>query len=269
MPSMTFENSFLLNQFHEFYSEVIRQKRMIRTYAEQAPGVGVVAPPSEEDANAQEEERAQKDEPHGIHLRLLSLLEEQALEAGQRGGEYGVNFYREAQYIMAALADEIFLHMDWEGRETWKANLLEFKLFGTHTAGEQFFQKLDRLLTSRDPSFVEMAAVYLQALSLGFRGKFRDTDDRGKLSYYRRQLFAFIFHKSPDLNSESKRLFPETYSHTLVEGAAKRLPYLKNWIALILLLIILYLAISHGIWTELTTDLKRVIQQILSGGSLT
>jgi hypothetical protein len=31
----------------------------------------------------------------------------------------------EAQYAMAAFADEVFIHLDWEGKRTWTSNLLE------------------------------------------------------------------------------------------------------------------------------------------------
>ena len=254
---MELENSLLLNQFHEFYSEVIRQKRMIQSYTESRP---------QEEAPESGEAPSEKEGIHTVSLKLLSLLEEQALEAGRRGGEYGVRFYRAAQYIMAALADEIFLNMDWEEKEAWKSNLLEFKLFGTHVAGELFFQKLDKLLADRDPAFTEMAAVYLQALSLGFRGKFRDMDDGGKLDYYRRQLFTFIFHKNPDLLNMDRLLYPEAYAHTLVEGGGRKLPYVKRWIVVLVVLVIAFFIVSHGIWAHVTEDLRQVIQQILLGG---
>jgi type VI secretion system protein ImpK len=255
---MELERSLLLNQFYDFYSEVIRQKKRAQSYAEVPLAERA---PEPEEAPYEEEEGAQT-----VSRTLLSLLEEQALEAGRRGGEYGVSFYKEAQYIMAALADEIFLNMDWEGREAWKSGLLEFKLFGTHVAGELFFQKLDALLGNRDPAFVEIAALYLQALSLGFRGKFRDIDDEGKLDYYRRQLFSFIFHKNPDLLNPDRLLYPEAYAHTLAEGEGKKLPYVRRWIIVALLLMLAFLGISHGIWANVTVDLKQVIQQILLGG---
>jgi type VI secretion system protein ImpK len=252
---MELENSFLLNQFYEFYSEVIRQKGVIQSYTE--------AQPLE---RAPEEALSEAEETHAIALKLLSVLEEQALEAGRQGGEYGVSFYKEAQYIMTALADEIFLNTEWEGKEAWKSELLEFKLFGTYAAGELFFQKLDKLLANRDPAFVEIAAVYLQALSLGFRGKFRDIDDEGKLDYYRRQLFSFIFHKNPDLLNVDRLLYPGAYAHTLAEEEGKKLPYVKRWIVVLVVLIIAFFIISHGIWVQVTEDLRQVIQHILAGG---
>ena len=254
---MELENSLLLKQFYDFYSEVIRKKKIAQSHAE----VSLLerAPEPEELPSEQESVKT-------VSLTLLSILEEQALEAGRRGGEYGVSFYKEAQYIMAALADEIFLNMDWEGREAWKSGLLEFKLFGTHVAGELFFQKLDKLLTDRDPAFVEIAALYLQVLSLGFRGKFRDMDDEGKLDYYRRQLFSFIFHKNPDLLNMDRLLYPEAYAHTLAEGEGKKLPYAKRWIIVLVLLVFAFLVASHAIWAHVTEDLKQVIQQLLGGG---
>lgn len=91
-------------------------------------------------------------------------------------------------------------------------------------------------------------------------------DDGGKLNYYRHQLFNFIFHKNPDLLNETKRLFPESYAHTLVEGGGRKLPYVRSWIVLIVLLILLFLAVSHGMWVHLTKDLGQIIQQILTGG---
>jgi type VI secretion system protein ImpK len=254
---MELERSLLLKQFYDFYSVVIRQKKVAQSYAEvplpgQAPGPEEV---SSEEESAKTVSRA-----------LLSLLEEQAIEAGRRGGEYGVSFYKEAQYLMAALADETFLNMDWEGRDAWKSGLLEFKLFGTHVAGELFFQKLDTLLADRDPALVEIAALYLQALSLGFRGKFRDIDDEGKVAYYRRQLFAFIFHKNPDLLNQDKLLYSEAYAHTLAEEKGKKLPYVKRWIMVVVVLVLAFFIASHVLWVHVTEDLKQIIQQILMGG---
>ncbi|QTA85768.1 DotU family type IV/VI secretion system protein [Desulfonema magnum] len=245
------ENSFFLRQFYEFYSEVIVQKKIAESYAKRSLMAGGGAMSSETETI------------HPIHMTLLNLLDRQVLEARRHGGEYGVTFYKEAQYVMAALADDIFLHIDWDGRENWKSDLLEFKLFGTYTAGEIFFRNLEKLLKDRDPGYMEIAAVYFLAISLGFRGKFRDKDDGGQIANYRRQLFAFIFQKDPDLLAESRKLFPDTYAHILSQAEGKKLPYLKWWIGLIVLLIILFLIISYGIWTDLTEDLIDIAEDIL------
>lgn len=181
------------------------------------------------------------------------------------GGEYGVDYYKKAQYVMAALADEVFLNMPWQGRELWKSNLLEYKFFGTHVAGELLFEKIEELLKDRDPALIEIAAVYLMALALGFRGKFKDKDDAGMLDYYRNQLFTFIFKTNADLTSETKQLFPETYNYTLDKSEGKRLPYLNRWLAVIVLIAVLFLAGSYAVWDQQTTDLVTIAEEITRG----
>ncbi|HEY0005636.1 MAG TPA: DotU family type IV/VI secretion system protein [Pyrinomonadaceae bacterium] len=197
-----------------------------------------------------------------VWQRLVSLFERQAMSAWRYGGTYGAEFYKEAAYVMAALADEIFLHTEWEGRKAWMSNLLETRIFQTHVAGELFFQRLDRLLGDRDPVYKDLAAVYLMALSLGFKGKYRGSDDLGQLARYREQLFSFIFRRDPDLENESRHLFPETYFHTLREESKKRLPSPRIWIGVLCLVIVCYLAVTHGIWVNLTSRLDQVNDRI-------
>jgi type VI secretion system protein ImpK len=198
-------------------------------------------------------------------VKLYGLLEQQALEAGRRGGEYGASYYREAQYIMAALADEIFLNLDWDGKEFWKRNLLEFRLFGTNAAGEVFFQRLDRHLQERDPARVEMTALYHLALSLGFQGKYRGADDLAeRMEHYRRQLFQMMFHKNPDLVKDQPNLFAEPYAYTLSHDTGKRIPHIRRWLGVIGVILFLFLIVSHVIWVRWTHDLGTIAQQIIT-----
>lgn len=253
MDPKALEDSFLLKQFRAFYSEVIRQKKKIEPSTSQAVESG-----PEEPGTSQ----AKKGGTHPIHLALMHLLEQQVLDSRRSGGEFGVSYYKEAQYVMAALADEIFLHTDWDGRELWKSDLLEYKLFGTHVAGELFFDKLDTLLKEQDPAQVELAAVYHLALSLGFRGKYHGKDDGGLIEHYLRQIFAFIFKREPDIGDESRQIFQEAYSYTLDKGTGGKLPYLKTWFGIIALIIILYILVSHGVWNYLTSDLVDIVEKI-------
>ena len=120
-------SSFLLTQFREFYRELVRLRRSI-AYAGTARGASFA--PAEGRGSVL-----------SIWQPLVSLLERQALEAGEMGGSFAFEIYREAQYVMCALADEIFLHEDWDGRENWQ--LLEGRLFETHYAGEEVFNRID------------------------------------------------------------------------------------------------------------------------------
>ena len=243
--------SFLVKQFHAFYSEVIRLRSQVEsgvwTYTQESPP---------------EEEREHLPSMNSVWRQLLSLLEQQALNAGQHGGEYGAMFYREAQYVMAALADDIFLHLPWEGRAAWRDNLLESKLFQSHIAGEQLFDKLERVLQERDPVYAEVAVIYLMALALGFRGKHRDRDDNGQLQAYRQQLFMFIFRRHPELLSDAKRLFPDAYAHTLADGQATMLPDAWKWLVALGLIATLWLGASYGVWRQFTGDIFAKAQAI-------
>lgn len=197
-----------------------------------------------------------------VWQRLVALFERQSTSAWQYGGTYGAEFYREAQYVMVALADEIFLHMEWEGKRVWVSNLLESKIFQSHVAGELFFQKLDRLLMDRDPVYKDLAAVYLMALSLGFKGKYRGSDDSGKLARYRQRLFSFIFRREPQLSQDAKHIFPEAYYHTLREENRKRVPNPKVWVVVLCIVIFAYLAVTHGLWMSMTSRLDKVNDRI-------
>jgi type VI secretion system protein ImpK len=199
---------------------------------------------------------------NSVWQHLLSVLERQALNAGQHGGEYGAVFYREAQYVMAALGDEIFLHLPWDGRAAWRDNLLESKLFQSHIAGDRLFEKLERVLQERDPVYADVAVVYLMALALGFRGKYRDRDDGGQLQAYRQQLFTFIFRRHPELLSDTKRLFPDAYDHTLTDGQVITLADAWKWTAVLGLLAVLWLGTSYGVWRQLTGELFATTQAI-------
>lgn len=256
MNSTEYLESSLLTQFREFYNEVIRQKQWVKSSA------WAFSP-----EHNSEERPNHTGVIDTVQQPLLSLLKQQALDARQMGGGYGLMLYKEAQYVMATLADEIFLQLEWEGKEAWNANLLESQLFDSHNAGERFFQKLDKLLQDRDPVYTELAQVYLMALALGFQGKFRDVADGGQLDSYRRRLFAFISRRHPDLRDESKFLFPEAYAHTLDEGRVRKLRNVRKWIVLLLFAILIWVVISYVLWFDVTdkvfeTGVEDLIDQI-------
>ena len=194
--------------------------------------------------------------------RLVALFQRQAIAAWKNGGSYGAEFYKEAQYVMVALADEIFLHMQWEGQRAWVTNLLEAKIFRTHAAGQFFFEKLDRLLREQNPVYKDLAAVYLMALSLGFKGKYQDTDDKGQIARYRRQLFSFICRRDPALDNESRHVFPEAYSQSVREESQRKLSDPRKWILLFCLVVVVYVAATQLLWSQLTQDLNAVNQNI-------
>jgi type VI secretion system protein ImpK len=242
-------NSLLLTYFREFYGEITELRNSIRSVHEY----------SEAESTSQAL-TSPADCTRTVWQRLLSVLEQQALEAGRSGGAFVFGVYRDAQYVMASLADEIFLHLDWEGKKDWP--LLEAQLFHSHAAGQLFFEKLDRLLQRKDPVYVDLAAVYFLALALGFQGKFRDTDDGGQIAKYRRQLFLVIFKRNPILLDEDSHLFPESYLHTLREGKGRKLPNPRRWLWVTASVIVVWLVLSQALWMHSSAEVNRLICRI-------
>lgn len=244
-------DSFLLLQFRELYREVIRWKQKVGR-------------------NAFREESGSPEAPAAlapvIWQALVAQLDRQTIAVRRGGGEYAAEVFREAQYVMAALADEVFLHLEWEGREAWRANLLEEKLFQSHRAGEVVFQRIDRILRSRDPIETELAKVYLFALGLGFQGRFRGPGGSERIDTYRRQLHAFVTNEDPDAQKAPKLLFPEAYLSTLDLGEGRRLPYVRRWVGAAVLLLLLWITVSHQVWRGLVEDMEPLIDRILDTG---
>jgi type VI secretion system protein ImpK len=231
--------SFLVALFHEFYREVLAAKRRVASEAGSAPA--------------------------GIWQDLLTALERQALALAGSAGTVAGEIYGQAQYLMAALADEIFLHLDWPGREAWQEHLLEARLFGTHRAGDLFFTRLDQLLARSDPAWVGLARVHLLALGLGFEGRYRGRlDAASQLAAYRRRLHQFIYQRDPGFEAGRERLLPQAYGATLDEGSGARLPYLRRWLLAFVALIALWFGISYPLWRELVGDLEPILERIVS-----
>ena len=293
--------SFLLGQFRDFYTEVIRLKEFIRHQGGMSPetvelektsttetvnpaNFGSTGPlPRVDQAMLETLSGSEKitslavrgdidvppeDSPEQTRLTmavwqsLIALFRRNAVQILRAAGKPTDNYF-EAQYVMAAFADDIFINLDWEGKRAWTSNLLETTLFRSHVAGEMFFEKLDRLLRDRDPADRSLAAVYLNALSLGFRGKYYGVNDHGKLRRYRHELFAFIFRQPADLLNESKVAFPDSYVSNVKKEKSRKLMNPRVWVALLGVVLVVYLAVSHGLWMKLTARIEKANQQIV------
>lgn len=248
-----YQNSLLLIQFREFYQELAQLKHIAIHRLSSIP-----EPESQEKI-------IPAVQPDDIWRRLLTLLESQAERASRSGGAFGFEVYREAQYMMAALADEFFLNENWPGRQNWP--LLETRLFHTASAGDLVFKKLDLLLLHRDPVYLDLAAIYFFALSLGFQGKFRGANRQKDLERYKEQLFVMIFRHNPELLQKGNHIIPQTYLHTLAEGKVLKLPHPRRWLLVLAAIILIWLGVSHLLWWQLTGTLDDQLQTIEHGAN--
>jgi type VI secretion system protein ImpK len=98
----------------------------------------------------------------------IKNAEQQALAKGYRQDEI-----RLATFAVVAFLDESVLTYRSVISADWQREPLGQEFFGSHLAGELFFQGLDRLLKSQDsPQVADALEVYLLCLLLGYRGKY-------------------------------------------------------------------------------------------------
>lgn len=258
MSAADLSGSYLLSQFRAFYAEV-------RQLKEQAgAGAWVFQPADEADAPTEAEGQGPSSQVNSVIGRLCTVLERQALDSTRLGGEYGAALYKEAQYVLAALGDEIFLHeVDWDVRQAWTDNLIEARLFGSNIAGSEFYRRAEDLLRRRDPVYAELALVYFLALGAGFRGKYRGRDDGGRIELLKRQLYEFAFRQAPDLDNPSRYAFTDAYMHTLQQGTPRRLPHVRRWLFGLAAVVVVLLVASHVVWITATGDLGRSVDHLL------
>ena len=117
-----------------------------------------------------------------VRDQLRGFLKRQSMQLGRWAGEEGNVQLDGAQYVMASLADEVFVNLEWEGHEVWAHDLLETHMFSSHVAGERLFERAEALLRGGRNSDRELALIYLWAICLGFQGPpSRDIVPRGRL----------------------------------------------------------------------------------------
>lgn len=259
--------SYLVRQFWAFYAELVTLKRQLgglaaggaqRRQGAQSPqewALEAVAEPALEAVQVPEGEPLQ--EPAGkaaiavaqtVSRQLLGVLELQAIEAQRAGGPYSMDINHEAQYIMAALADEALLSFSWLGRDVWTSCLIEEALFGSRVAGDRIFVRLDELLRTRDPARRDLALIYLLALSLGFEGRYRGTDCLARMQAYRAALYRFRSGHDPDPTDRVRQISPQAYAFTVGDALPQRVPHVAKWVTILVLVIVGMLGVSQLVW---------------------
>ncbi len=161
--------------------------------------------------------------------------------------------YKQAAYLMAALADEIFLiEVNWFGTDHWHDYSIESKLFSTCYAGDEYYIRLSDILKRDVLSSLEkqLAIVFVWTLSLGFRGRLRGNETM--VTKLRRRLLPKTGYASAP-----KVLFPDAYGAVINPATASKLEPLSRWHSIIAALLLIYLLISSGIWLWLTSSFFR------------
>lgn len=195
-----------------------------------------------------------------LSSRLREKLDAQTRELRDGGTERLSRAHRLARYVMVALSDELLiLGQNWEGKDIWLDFLLERKLFGTCSAGRDFFLHAERLMESRvrDTIYADLASVFLIALQLGFQGRYRGPHGTTHLLEIRQRLLRFIVSCRPARADEATHLFPQTYVRPLSAEEPTRLAPMKHWYRYGAIALGAYLIISTGVWMAAVAPLTQ------------
>ncbi len=241
----------VLEEFQRFYVEIIALKRSAHAPAP-LPEPGVIDAPVEGGRAA------------GIWRKAAEVLDRQARES-IHASPLEARLHSEARFVMAAMADEVFIHPRWEGTDYWLAHLLETRYFRTHSAGEVFFEKASALLSLNDPAADQLIMIYLMALALGFRGKYAGRPEGDSvLRDLRERLLETIWRRHPGMLNETKHLFPHAARSTVREGPIRKLPSPAKWLTVAFGVVVFWVLFSWLPWRALSGPLY----DILSGAAV-
>jgi len=103
--------------------------------------------------------------------RMKEGLREAEREAVKRG--YRAEEITEASFAIVAFLDEAILTSSDPCRAQWAEQSLQEELFGVATAGQQFFERLEKVRSRHDsPQLADLLEVYYLCLLLGYEGRY-------------------------------------------------------------------------------------------------
>lgn len=250
MPERIGAPLFLLARFAEFFEAVAGSKLAI---AEGRLGTQLAV--GDELPSSDSGELAAR-----LSAKLAGVLLAQQKEVSRSGTPAEIDAHRKAMYVMAAVTDEVFiLELDWAGRDAWIDALLEHKLFHSRNAGIHFFDMANALLDPHtpDPLQVDLAAVMVMALQLGFKGQYRGARDESELHALRDRLFRLVEREHGGRAMDAA--FPQTLQQLQAGGTPQRLAPLSPWYTGAIVLLIAYLAISSAMWLLLIEPFRSTV----------
>ncbi|MBZ5595568.1 MAG: DotU family type IV/VI secretion system protein [Acidobacteriia bacterium] len=155
-----------------------------------------------------------------IHMReALKSADQEARKLGYSG-----DIVQIATFAVVAFLDESILNSRNPMFADWPRKPLQEELFGTHMAGEVFFQNLQKLLGQTDsPEVADALEVYYLCVLLGFGGKY-SAGNKGDL----RAIMDAVADKIHRMRGRSVELSP---SWMLPKEAARRAggdPWVRN-----------------------------------------
>ncbi|MBX9702753.1 MAG: DotU family type IV/VI secretion system protein, partial [Silvanigrellaceae bacterium] len=94
-------------------------------------------------------------------------------------------------YGIIALCDEILIEKEWFGKKHWQNLSLEKSFFDSTSSGDVFYEKVEKIISSSDYKYAEVAHIYYLCICCGFEGKYHIEVDKVKKEIIKQRLFEF------------------------------------------------------------------------------
>ena len=197
-----------------------------------------------------------------VQAELIAFME------AQLGANEGIRddsahqITEQVRYVMVALTDDIMVNLEVDSlfRTDWRAHPLENELYGTQKAGNEFFSRLEGISAAQEP---EIAAAYLIALLLGFKGQYRGSDE-GTLRRKRDQQFALLFAGQPSVSDQKRQLFPDAYANTVTTEPTIAMPDPKRYLRWLAYAFVAHIVIAHAVWYVQTIEVRTVASKVMA-----
>ncbi|WP_342261905.1 DotU family type IV/VI secretion system protein [Alphaproteobacteria bacterium endosymbiont of Tiliacea citrago] len=227
--------SFLTNAFEEFHQIIFKYRKKIKESSFFNP-------------LDNEEQKIKK--IFSIQTEISSFMKTKASEIFHETGKIGGDIFEEVSYIMAALADEIFIFLNWEGKNYWKNNLMEKKIFNSNNSGEVIFDKISEVLKDQSIEAAELSIIYFYCLALGFRGvKAGSPNYESEIQELKSKLYYKIYYKDSKLFKEKQLLFPMAYKSLFVEKNVLKGNSVRFWKRILIGTVLSYLIFVELMWS--------------------
>lgn len=195
-----------------------------------------------------------------VKAKIDELMEESAKK--MRQGGLDPRDYDDARFAVCAWIDETLLNSPWSQREMWTKALLQSRHYHTTSAGEEFFERLNRLR----PDEKRVREIYCLCLSLGYRGRYHADGDEFLLDQLKKSNLKSILGHSAELSGfTGKALFP-TSDETSLKGGKRgasgsywTLPRISLAAAppvLLVLLFFVYNFVLNGVLENIVSHLR-------------
>lgn len=189
--------------------------------------------------------------PESLHREAFDVSCQTVAEYGRRlTRELGAPFQAHidaAVYALVALIDETVLYGDWPALTFWQACPLEYHLWQTHSAGDCFPRRVQRLLEERNPAQRDLAALYLRCLTLGFGARRSDFDPAAHQETCQ-MLWRFAFQQDAEPCDIAPRLDADALGSPLQLPPRRRLPDNSRVHLIAAIVLLALLLLSQRLW---------------------